>query len=193
MYHGADYYWVGKHPGFAYFTSVPFGMTTTEWNAWIKFKGGQAVWDKLSGEFGLKALPCGATGTQAGGWFNKEIEGPDDFKGLKMRIPGLGGEVLRRAGGTPVTLPGSEIFTALQTGTIDATEFSMPAIDLNLGFYQIAKHYYFPGWHQQSTLFDLFTNVDDPNTTIEVNKYLWNASLDILNFLQRDDVCIDFL
>ncbi len=89
-YIAADYYWKGKHPGFAYFTSVPFGMTTVEWNAWIKFKGGQALWDEMSGEFGLKAIACGATGTQMGGWFNKEINSADDLKGLKMRIPGLG-------------------------------------------------------------------------------------------------------
>ena len=82
-YIGADYYWTGKHAGFAYFTSVPFGMTTQEWTAWIKFGGGQELWDELSGEFGLKKLPVGSTGTQAGGWFNKEIESPDDFKGLK--------------------------------------------------------------------------------------------------------------
>src|SRR6056297_623467 len=81
-YIGADYYWVGKHPGFAYFTSVPFGMSTPEWNAWIRFGGGQELWDELSGEFGVKALACGSTGTQAGGWFNKEMESPDDFKGL---------------------------------------------------------------------------------------------------------------
>ena len=91
-YIAADYYWVGKHPAFAYFTSVPFGMTSPEWNAWIKFKGGQALWDELSGSFGLKALPCGGTGTQMGGWFNKEINSADDLKGLKMRIPGQGGD-----------------------------------------------------------------------------------------------------
>ena len=90
-YIAAEYYWKGKHAAFNYFTSVPFGMTTVEWNAWIKFGGGQKLWDDLSGEFGLKALPCGGTGTQAGGWFNKEINSGEDLKGLKMRIPGLGG------------------------------------------------------------------------------------------------------
>ena len=97
-YIAADYYWKGKHPGFAYFTAVPFGMTTVEWNAWIKFGGGQELWDKMSGEFGLKALPCGGTGTQAGGWFNKEINSSEDLKGLKMRIPGLGGTVMSKLG-----------------------------------------------------------------------------------------------
>jgi len=104
-YIAADYYWRGKHPAFAYFTSVPFGMTTVEHNAWTKFNGGQALWDELSGSFGLKALPAGATGTQAGGWFNKEINSADDLKGLKMRIPGLGGTVISKLGASTVALP----------------------------------------------------------------------------------------
>ncbi|MEM6662656.1 MAG: ABC transporter substrate-binding protein, partial [Pseudomonadota bacterium] len=112
-YIAADYYWKGKHPGFAFFTSVPFGMTTVEWNAWIKFKGGQDLWDKVSGEFGLKAITCGATGTQMGGWFNKEIESADDLKGLKMRIPGLGGDVMAKLGASPVSLPGGQIYENL--------------------------------------------------------------------------------
>ncbi|NBR88561.1 MAG: twin-arginine translocation signal domain-containing protein, partial [Rhodobacteraceae bacterium] len=87
-YIGAEYYWGGKHAGFNYFTAVPFGMSTQEWTAWVMYGGGQELWDELSGEFGLKALTCGSTGTQAGGWFNKEMETADDFKGLKMRIPG---------------------------------------------------------------------------------------------------------
>ena len=147
-YIGADYYWVGKHPSFAYFTSVPFGMTTTEWNAWIKFKGGQALWDKLSGEFGLKALPCGATGTQAGGWFNKEIEGPDDFKGLKMRIPGLGGNVMSKLGASTVSLPGGQIYENLVSGSIDATEWVGPYNDYFMKFYEAAKYYYTGGMHE---------------------------------------------
>ncbi|MEM6619159.1 MAG: ABC transporter substrate-binding protein, partial [Pseudomonadota bacterium] len=125
-YIAADYYWVGKHPAFAYYTSVPFGMTTVEWNAWIKFGGGQALWDELSGEFGLKAIACGATGTQAGGWFNKEIESADDLKGLKMRIPGLGGDVMAKLGATPVSLPGGQIYENLVSGAIDATEWVGP-------------------------------------------------------------------
>eukprot|EP00657_Telonema_sp_P-1_P009575 TRINITY_DN3817_c0_g1_i1.p1 TRINITY_DN3817_c0_g1~~TRINITY_DN3817_c0_g1_i1.p1 ORF type:complete len:273 (+),score=82.66 TRINITY_DN3817_c0_g1_i1:34-852(+) len=125
-YIGADYYWTGKHPALAYFTAVPFGMTTVEWNAWIKFKGGQELWNKLSGEFGLKPLMCGATGTQAGGWFNKEIESADDLKGLKMRIPGLGGSVMSKLGVSTVSLPGGQIYENLVSGAIDATEWVGP-------------------------------------------------------------------
>ena len=147
-YIAADYYWVGKHPGFAYFTAVPFGMTTPEWNAWIKFKDGQALWDELSGEFGLKALPCGSTGTQAGGWFNKEIESPDDLKGLKMRIPGLGGQVMSKLGASTVSLPGGQIYENLVSGAIEATEWVGPYNDYFMKFYEAAKFYYTGGMHE---------------------------------------------
>ena len=147
-YIAADYYWVGRHPGFAYFTAVPFGMTTPEWNAWIKFKDGQALWDKLSGEFGLKALPCGSTGTQAGGWFNKEINSSDDLKGLKMRIPGLGGQVLSKLGASTVSLPGGQIYENLVSGAIEATEWVGPYNDYFMKFYEAAKFYYTGGMHE---------------------------------------------
>jgi TRAP-type mannitol/chloroaromatic compound transport system substrate-binding protein len=147
-YIAADYYWAGKHPGFAYFTAVPFGMTTVEWNAWIKFAGGQALWDEMSGEFGLKALTCGATGTQAGGWFNKEIESADDLKGLKMRIPGLGGNVMSKLGVSTVSLPGGQIYENLVSGAIDATEWVGPYNDYFMKFYEAAKFYYTGGMHE---------------------------------------------
>ncbi|MEO0793035.1 MAG: twin-arginine translocation signal domain-containing protein [Pseudomonadota bacterium] len=147
-YIAADYYWKGKHPGWAYFTSVPFGMTTIEWNAWIKFAGGQALWDEIGGEFGLKCLPCGATGTQMGGWFNKEIESADDLKGLKMRIPGLGGDVMAKLGASPVSLPGGQIYENLVSGSIDATEWVGPYNDYFMKFYEAAKFYYYPGMHE---------------------------------------------
>jgi TRAP-type mannitol/chloroaromatic compound transport system substrate-binding protein len=142
-YIGADYYWIGKHPAFAYFTSVPFGMTSPEWNAWIKFKGGQALWDELSGSFDLKALPCGGTGTQMGGWFNKEINSADDLKGLKMRIPGLGGTVMTKLGVSTVSLPGGQIYENLVSGAIEATEWVGPYNDYFMKFYEAAKFYYF--------------------------------------------------
>ena len=147
-YIAADYYWGGKHPGFSYFTSVPFGMTTPEWNAWIKFGGGQELWDEMSGEFGLKALACGSTGTQAGGWFNKEMESPDDFKGLKMRMPGLGGQVISKMGASSVSLPGGQIYENLVSGAIDATEWVGPYNDYFMKFYEAAKYYYTAGMHE---------------------------------------------
>ena len=147
-YIAADYYWKGKHPAFAYFTSVPFGMTTVEWNAWIKFKGGQALWDELSGDFGLKAIACGATGTQMGGWFNKEVNSAEDLKGLKMRIPGLGGDVMAKLGASPVSLPGGQIYENLVSGAIDATEWVGPYNDYFMKFYEAAKFYYYPGMHE---------------------------------------------
>ena len=113
IYHAADYYWKGKHPGWAYFTSVPFGLTYVEFNAWIRFGGGQALWDELAGEYGLQNFVCGNTGVQMGGWFNKEINSANDLKGLKMRIPGLGGDVMAKLGASPVSLPGGQIYDCL--------------------------------------------------------------------------------
>ncbi len=147
-YIGAEYYWGGKHPGFNYFTSVPFGMTTPEWNAWIKFAGGQELWDELSAEFGLKALTCGGTGAQAGGWFNKEIESPDDLQGLKMRIPGLGGTVMSKLGVSTVSLPGGQIYENLVSGAVEATEWVGPYNDYFMKFYEAAKFYYTAGMHE---------------------------------------------
>ena len=147
-YIAADYYWKGKHPGWSYFTSVPLGMTTVEWNAWIKFKGGQELWDELAGEYGLKALACGSTGTQMGGWFNIEIESAEDFKGLKMRIPGQGGDVMAKLGASPVSLPGGQIYENLVSGAIDATEWVGPYNDYFMKFYEAAKYYYYPGFHE---------------------------------------------
>ncbi len=147
-YIGADYYWKGKHPGLAYFTAVPFGMTSLEWNAWVKYLGGQALWDKLSGEFGIKSISCGGTGTQMGGWFKKEIDSADDLKGLKFRMPGLGGDVLAKLGASPVSLPGGQIYENLVSGSIDATEWVGPYNDYFMKFYEAVKFYYTPGFHE---------------------------------------------
>ncbi|MEG9862020.1 MAG: TRAP transporter substrate-binding protein [Parvularculales bacterium] len=150
MYHGAEYYWQGKSAAYAFFTTVPFGMTPFEAHAWVHSGGGQELWDELAAGFNLKPFLCGDTGTQWGGWFNREINSTEDMKGLKMRMPGLGGEVLRRIGATAVTLPGGELFAALQSGAIDAAEWSGPWNDLAFGFYKIAKHYYWPGWQESN-------------------------------------------
>jgi TRAP-type mannitol/chloroaromatic compound transport system substrate-binding protein len=147
-YIGADYYWIGKNPAYSYFTSVPFGMSTQEWTAWIRFGGGQELWDELAGSFGLKPIACGSTGTQAGGWFNKEIESRDDLKGLKMRIPGLGGTVMSKLGASTVSLPGGQIYENLVSGAIEATEWVGPFNDYFMKFYEAAKIYYTGGMHE---------------------------------------------
>ena len=157
-YHAADYYWKGKHPGWAYFTSVPFGLTYTEINAWIQFGGGQELWDELAGQFDLKAVRSGNTGVQMGGWFNKEINSADDLKGLKMRIPGLGGDVMAKLGASPVTLPGGQIYENLVSGAIDATEWVGPWNDSFMKFYEAAKFYYFPGMHEPGSMLSLGMN-----------------------------------
>ena len=152
MYHAADYYWKGKHPGWAYFTAVPFGFVYSEINAWINWGGGQELWDELAGEFGLKCLTCGNTGVQMGGWFRKEINSADDLKGLKMRIPGLGGDVMAKLGASPVSLPGSQIYENLMSGAIDATEWVGPWNDSYMKCYEAAKYYYFPGMHEPASM-----------------------------------------
>ena len=151
MGHGAAYYWKGKAPAAQFFSTMPFGMTTHEMNGWIYYGGGQKLWDEVYAPFGVMGRPAGNTGVQMGGWFNKEINSLADLKGLKMRIPGLGGEVLKRLGGTPVNLPGGELFTALTSGTIDATEWVGPYNDLAFGLYKAAKYYYYPGFHEPGT------------------------------------------
>jgi len=151
-YNAAEYYWKGKHPGFAYYTSVPFGLTYTEMDAWIKFGGGQELWDKLGDKYGLKAFPAGNTGVQMGGWFNKEMNSASDFKGLKMRIPGLGGDVLAKLGASPVSLPGGQIYENLVSGAIDATEWVGPYNDYFMKFYEAAKYYYYPGFHEPGSM-----------------------------------------
>ena len=159
LYHAAEYYWQGKSKAFNFFAAVPFGMTAAEINAWIYHGGGQKVWDGLSAKFNLKPFLCGNTGVQMGGWFNKEIHSVEDYKGLKIRMPGLGGEVLRRIGAAAVTLPGSEIFPSLQSGAIDATEWVGPWNDLAFGFYKVAKFYYYPGFHEPGTALSCAVNL----------------------------------
>lgn len=158
MGHGAAYYWKGKSEAAQFFAAVPFGLTAQEMNGWLYAGGGMKLWEELYAKFNLVPTAAGNTGVQMGGWFNKEIKSVDDLKGLKMRIPGLGGEVLKRAGGTPVSLPGGEIFTSLQSGALDATEFVGPWNDNALGFYKVAKFYYYPGWHEPGTTLECIVN-----------------------------------
>jgi TRAP-type mannitol/chloroaromatic compound transport system substrate-binding protein len=156
--HGASYYWKGKSEAAQFFSAVPFGLTAEEMNAWLYHGGGMELWAETYAPFGLVPLAAGNTGVQMAGWFNREINSLEDLQGLKMRIPGLGGEVLARAGGTPVSLPGGELFTSLQSGAIDATEWVGPYNDLAFGLYKAAKYYYYPGWHEPGTTLECMVN-----------------------------------
>ena len=158
MGHASAYYWQGKNPAFNFFSTVPFGMNALEMNAWLYKGGGLELWHEAYAPFGLMPLPAGNSGMQMGGWFNREINGVADLQGLKMRIPGLGGKVLERAGGVAVALPGGELFTAMQTGAIDATEWTNPYNDLAFGLHKAAKYYYYPGWHEPGTTIECFVN-----------------------------------
>ncbi|VAW56461.1 TRAP transporter solute receptor, unknown substrate 6 [hydrothermal vent metagenome] len=158
MGHGAAYYWKGKTPAAQFFAAVPFGLTAQEMNGWLYHGGGMELWRETYDSFGIVPAAAGNTGVQMAGWFNKKINTMQDLKGLKMRIPGLGGEVLKRAGGTPVSLPGGEIFTSLKSGAIDATEWVGPYNDLAFGLYKAAKYYYYPGWHEPGTTMEALIN-----------------------------------
>lgn len=158
--HGSAYYWKGKNEALQFFSTVPFGLTGMEMNAWLYHGGGMELWREAYAPFGLIPTAAGNTGVQMGGWFNREINSLEDLKGLKMRIPGMGGEVLRRAGGIPVNLPGGELFTSLQTGAIDATEWVGPYNDLAYGLYKAARYYYYPGWHEPGTTLECFINAE---------------------------------
>lgn len=158
MGHGAAYYWKGKSEAAQFFSAVPFGLTAQEMNGWLYSGGGMELWKEVYAPFGLVPAAGGNTGVQMAGWFNKKINSVEDLKGLKMRIPGLGGEVLKRAGGTPVSLPGGEIFTSLKSGTIDATEWVGPYNDLAFGLHKAAKYYYYPGWHEPGTTLEAIIN-----------------------------------
>ncbi len=164
MYHSAEYYWQAKSPGFCFFAAVPFGLTADEMAAWIHFGGGQALWDELGANFGVKGLLSTNTGVQMGGWFTREVRGPESYKGLRYRMPGLGGDVLRRLGSVVVNLPGGEITPALQSGAIDASEWVGPWNDLVLGLHKVSKYYYYPGFHEPGTVL-----------STGINKKLWDS------------------
>lgn len=158
MYHSADYYFVGQHPGFAYFTAVPFGMTAQELNNWYYHMGGRQLQDELTSAFNLKTFLAGNTGGQAGGWFRKEIKGPEDFNGLKFRMPGLGGKALGHLGASVQNIPGAEVYQALASGAIDGTEWIGPWADEKAGFHEITKIYYTAGFHEPGTAVALSIN-----------------------------------
>ena len=158
MGHGSAYYWAGKVPEAQFFSTVPFGMTARGMNAWLYHGGGIELWRKAYQPFHVIPFPMGNTGVQMGGWFNKEINTITDLTGLKMRIPGLGAKVLAKAGGNPILLAGSEVYTSLERKTIDATEWLSPFHDQRLGLDKAAQYYYYPGWHEPGTVLELTIN-----------------------------------
>jgi TRAP-type mannitol/chloroaromatic compound transport system substrate-binding protein len=158
MSHGAAYYWQNKSKSVNFFTGVPFGMTASEISAWMRYLGGQALWDEAYAQFGAKGFMSGQTGVQAGGWFRKEINSVADLNGLKFRTPGLGGDVWKKLGVTVVNLPAGEIFAGLQSGALDAAEFVGPMTDLALGFHQVAKNYYWPSFNEPGLATELTVN-----------------------------------
>ena len=158
MGHSGAYYWKGKIPAAPFFTTVPFGMNAQEHNGWLHYGGGLELWREVYAPFNVIPLAGGNTGVQMAGWFNKEINSIEDIQGLKMRIPGIGGEVFSRVGGTAVTLPGGELYTSLQTGVIDATEWVAPYNDMAMGLHEVAKYYYYPGWHEPGSGLEFTVN-----------------------------------
>ena len=160
MGHGAAYYWKGKIPAAPFFTAVPFGMNAQEVNAWVMYGGGLELWRELYEPFNVVPFLGGNTGVQFAGWFNKEIRSIEDIKGLKMRIPGIAGEVFSLAGGAAVTIAGSELYTSMQTGVIDATEWVGPYNDLAFGLPEVGEFYYYPGWHEPGSALELIINKD---------------------------------
>ena len=165
MGHDSAYYHRGKLPAAQYYTTVPFGQTVHEINAWLYYGGGLELWQEMYAEvFNVIPFPAGNTGVQMAGWFNKEINSVDDLRGLKMRIPGVGGEVMQRAGASQITVPASEIFTALQTGAIDAAEWVGPYNDIALGLHKAARYYYYPGWHETGPMLQCTINMEAWNS-----------------------------
>jgi TRAP-type mannitol/chloroaromatic compound transport system substrate-binding protein len=158
--HGAAYYWKGKVPSSVFFTSIPFGLNAQEMNGWLHYGGGLELWQEAYAPYNLVPMAGGSTGVQMAGWFNREINSIDDLKGLKMRIPGLAGEVFANAGGTAVTIPGGELYTSMQTGVIDALEWVGPYNDLAFGFHEVARYYYYPGWHEPGSILEFVVNKD---------------------------------
>lgn len=173
--HHADYYQQGKSKAFPFFTAVPFGMTVEEMTSWIYFDGGQQLWDELYARFNAKPLFASATGTQLGGWYRKEIRSLEDLKGLKIRMPGIGGEVMRRLGAAVVALSGGDIFTALQQGAIDGAEWVGPWNDVAFGMHKVAPYYYYPGFHEPGAMLTMAVNLDVWNSFSESEKRIFES------------------
>ncbi|TCP63321.1 secreted protein [Rhodovulum bhavnagarense] len=160
IYHGVDYYFLGQHPALSFFSQIPFGMTFQEFNNWFHHAGGRELADELYSIFALKCFPAGNTGPQSGGWFRQEINSPEDFQGLKFRMPGQGGQVLGKLGASVQNLPGSEVYQALASGAIDGTEWIGPWADEKAGFFEITKIYYTAGFHEPGPNLNMTMNLD---------------------------------
>ena len=178
-------YWAGKVPALQFFTAVPFGPNAGEGLAWMYYGGGLELMQEIYARHNIYSQPCNLISPEGSGWFRKEINSLEDFRGLKMRFFGLGAKVMEKLGVSTQLLAAGDIFPALELGTIDATEFSNPAIDLDLGFYQVAKHYYFPGWHQPMSMIELMINLEDWNS-------LTNTQQEIINAVCRESLLQGF-
>lgn len=172
----ASGYWAGKVPAMQFFTAVPFGPNSGELLAWLYNGGGKELWTEIYEAHNIHSIPCNVVSPEGSGWFKKEINTLQDLQGLKMRFFGLGAKVMEKLGVSTQLLAGGDIFPALELGTIDATEFSSPAIDLDLGFHQIAKHYYFPGWHQPLSVGEFMINLDNWNSLSPTQQEIINAA-----------------
>jgi TRAP-type mannitol/chloroaromatic compound transport system substrate-binding protein len=189
MSYGAPYYWTNVSNSTQFVAALPFGLNAQEQNAWCYYGGGIEAADKSYNEIGVKFLPMGNTGNQMGGWFNKEINSIEDFKGLKMRMPGLGGEVIASFGANTILLAGSDVLPSLASGAIDATEWIGPAADLGAGLYQAAKYYYNPGWHEPATILDCSIDMKeweglDDNTRALITQASKATNLEVLSHFQ---------
>lgn len=169
-------YWAGAIPAAPLFSAVPFGPEAGEYMAWLYYGNGMDLYQEMYDQAGynVHVLPCAIIAPETSGWFAKEINTPEDLQGLKMRFFGLGGKVMQKMGVATSLLPGGEIFPALEKGAIDATEFSMPAIDARLGFHKLVKFNYFPGWHQQATIFEILINGDVWDEMSDQHKAIMN-------------------
>jgi TRAP-type mannitol/chloroaromatic compound transport system substrate-binding protein len=186
--HTGAYYWQGKIPSTPFFSTIPFGLTGTEMDAWLSYGGGNELWQEIYAPFNLIPMRGGNSGTQMFGWFNKEINSLEDLQGLKMRIPGLGGEVFRRAGGIPVTMQVSEVFTAMQTGALDATEFVSPYNDMAAGYHTVADYYYYPGWHEPGSTLETIFNKSAFEALPEDLQEILKAGTEVMNQLLMDEL-----
>ena len=176
LYHSADYYHQHAHPAHNFFTAVPFGLTADEMAGWIHFGGGQALWDELWAPGNIKPLMCTSTGTQMGGWFNREIRDVGDIDGLKIRMPGLGGEALAKLGAVPRNIPGGDIRAALEDGSLDAAEWVGPWNDLAAGLHEVANHYYYPGFHEPGGSLSLGINRDVWNSLSDMHRAIFEEA-----------------